>query len=132
MEDTQRLKLHYVAAIAHKEVFTQQLNILLSMRGRVRWRRGARARSIWVRPWLHSERRRQFGIYGQLMLELRREDPRTFKKFYYGRSFEIQGRHFLCKCPNNIANFYCHQTINFFAECKLCEKYECQGDIKFR
>ena len=51
MEDTQRLKLHYVAAMPYKEVFQQQLNILLSMRGRVRWRRGARARSIWVRPW---------------------------------------------------------------------------------
>ncbi len=30
---------------------------------------------------LHPERRRQFGIYDQLMVELRREDPRTFKKF---------------------------------------------------
>ena len=57
--------------------------------GRIRWRRGARACSTWVRPWRHPERRRQFRIYDQLMVELRREDPRTFKKFHYGRSFEI-------------------------------------------
>ena len=35
MEDTQLLKLHYVAAMAHQEVFQQQLNIQLFMRGLV-------------------------------------------------------------------------------------------------
>ena len=103
MEDRSRYATpeiaYNVAAFAHQEVFQQQLNIHRFIRGRVRWRRGARACSIMVRPWLHPERRRQFGIYDQLMLELRREDPRTFKKFHYGRSFEISKQ-----CPNNVAN----------------------------
>ena len=81
MDDTQRMKLHYVTAMAHQEVFQQQLDIHRFIRGRIRWRRGARAHSIWVRPWLHPERRRQFGIYDKLMVEPRREDPTTFKKF---------------------------------------------------
>ncbi|KAH3692577.1 hypothetical protein DPMN_193125 [Dreissena polymorpha] len=79
MEDIQRLKLQYVAAIANQEVVQQQLNIHRFLRGRLRWRRGARARYIWRRQWLHSGRRRQFGIYDQLMVELRSEDPGTFK-----------------------------------------------------
>ncbi|KAH3848120.1 hypothetical protein DPMN_090469 [Dreissena polymorpha] len=72
MEDMQRLKLQYVAAMANQEVVQQQLNIDRFLRGRLKWRRGARARTIWIRPWLHSGRRRQFGIYDQLMVELRR------------------------------------------------------------
>ena len=83
MEDTQRLKLHYVAAMAHQKVFQQQLNIHQFIKGRMRLRRGARAHSIWVRPWLNPVRRRQFGIHDQLMVELRREDPRAFKKFLH-------------------------------------------------
>ena len=70
MEDTQRLKLHYDAAMAHQEVFQQQLNIHGFIRGRMRLRRGTRARSIWVKPWLNPERRRQNGIHDQLMAEL--------------------------------------------------------------
>ena len=54
MEDTQCLKLHYVAAFAHQEVLQKQVNIHRFIRGWVRWRRGARACSIWVRPWLHQ------------------------------------------------------------------------------
>ena len=81
MDDIQRLRLQYVAAMAHQEVFQQQFNIQQFIRGQFRWRRGARARRIWRRPWLHPDRRRQFGIYDQLMVELRREDPRTLKKF---------------------------------------------------
>ena len=75
MEDIQRLKLPYVAAMANQEVVQQQLNIHRFLRGRLRRRRGARTRNIWRRPWLHPGRRRQFGIYDQLMVELRREDP---------------------------------------------------------
>lgn len=81
MEVSENLMLQYVAAMAHQEVFQQQINIYKFIRNRLRRRRGARARRIWIRPWLHPERRLQFGIYDQLMLELRREDPRTFKKF---------------------------------------------------
>ena len=71
----QRLRLQYVADIAHQEVFQQQLNINQFFRCRFRWRRGARARRIWRRLWLHPERRLQFGIYDKLMVELIREDP---------------------------------------------------------
>ncbi|KAH3787798.1 hypothetical protein DPMN_165927 [Dreissena polymorpha] len=81
MDDIQRLKLQYVAAIANQEVVQQQLNIHRFLRGRLRWRRGAKARNIWRRPLLHSGRRRQFGIYDQLMAELRSNDPGTLKKF---------------------------------------------------
>ncbi|KAH3874894.1 hypothetical protein DPMN_038150 [Dreissena polymorpha] len=80
MEDIQRLKLQYVAAKANQEVGQQQLNIHRFLRDRLRWRREARPRNIWRRPWLHSGRRRQFCIYDQLMVELTSEDPGTFKK----------------------------------------------------
>ncbi|KAH3849445.1 hypothetical protein DPMN_091847 [Dreissena polymorpha] len=81
MKDIQRLKLQNVAAMANQEVVRQQLNIHSFLRGRLRCRRGARARNIWRRPWLHFGRRRQFGIYDQLLVELSSEDPGTFKKF---------------------------------------------------
>ncbi|KAH3696803.1 hypothetical protein DPMN_084280 [Dreissena polymorpha] len=81
MEDIQRLKLQYVAAMANQEEIQQQLNIHRFLRCRLWWRRGARARNIWRRSWLHSRRRRQFGIYDQLMVELRSKDAGTFKKF---------------------------------------------------
>ncbi|KAH3740395.1 hypothetical protein DPMN_047101 [Dreissena polymorpha] len=80
MEDIQSMKLKYVAAMANQEVVQQQLNIHRFLRGRHRWRREARARNIWKIPWLHSGKRCQFGIYDQLMVELRSEDSGTFKK----------------------------------------------------
>ena len=73
--------LQYVAAMAHYQVFQQQVNIRQFIRGRIRRRRRVRRRHIWTRPWLHPDRRRQFGIYDQLMVELRREDQRAFRKF---------------------------------------------------
>ncbi|KAH3734778.1 hypothetical protein DPMN_041225 [Dreissena polymorpha] len=81
MEYIQRLRQQYVAAMANQEVVQQELNIHRFLRGRLRWRRGDRARNIWRRPWLHPGRRHKFGIYDQLMVELRREDPGSFKKF---------------------------------------------------
>ena len=36
-------------------------------------------RNIWVRDWI--VRRPQLGIYDRLMVELRNEDPRAFKRF---------------------------------------------------
>ncbi|KAH3690908.1 hypothetical protein DPMN_191205 [Dreissena polymorpha] len=81
MEDILRLKLQYVATVTNQEVVQQQLNIQRFLRGRLRLKRGARACNIWKRPLLHAGRRRQFGIYDQLMVELRRVSPGTFKKF---------------------------------------------------
>ncbi|KAH3788173.1 hypothetical protein DPMN_166306 [Dreissena polymorpha] len=39
--------------------------------------RRRRQRRWWIRAWLGPERRRQFGLYDQLMVELRREDQRA-------------------------------------------------------
>ena len=83
MEQIQRLRLQYVAAMAHQEVFQQQLNINQFIGGPHRWWRGARVRGIWRRLWQHPERKRQYGVYDQLMVELRKEDHRTFKIFIY-------------------------------------------------
>ena len=44
---------------------------------RRRRRRGQR--KYWVRPWIG--RRRQFGLYDQLLVELRNEDQKAFKNF---------------------------------------------------
>ena len=40
-----------------------------------------RQRRWWSRAWLGPERRRQFGLYDQLMTELRREDESAFLNF---------------------------------------------------
>ena len=44
-----------------------------------RRRRHRRSCEIWVKPWIG--RRRQCGLYDQLMVELRNEDERAFRKF---------------------------------------------------
>ncbi|KAH3787817.1 hypothetical protein DPMN_165955 [Dreissena polymorpha] len=40
--------------------------------------RRRRQRRWWIRACLGPERRRQFGLYDQLMVKLRREDQRAF------------------------------------------------------
>ena len=52
--------------------------ILLQHRRR---RRRRNDRRWWCRLWLSPERRLQFGLYDQLMVELRREDPASFRNF---------------------------------------------------
>ena len=47
--------------------------------GRVRRRRVARRRAVWVRPWLL--RRPEFGMYENLIQELNREDINGYKNF---------------------------------------------------
>ncbi|XP_066285736.1 uncharacterized protein [Branchiostoma lanceolatum] len=65
------------AVIQHQhDIVNLQLHLL---RERKRRRRRARQRTVWVRPWI--ERRQQFGIYHQLMVELRNEDTRAFQNF---------------------------------------------------
>ena len=53
------------------------------MHAHVLVRRGRRRqrRRWWSRAWLSPERRRQFGLYDQLMVELRREDSQSFTNF---------------------------------------------------
>ena len=38
-------------------------------------------RRWWTRKWLSTERREQFGLYDQLMVELRNEDKNAFENF---------------------------------------------------
>ncbi|XP_048755473.2 uncharacterized protein LOC125666342 [Ostrea edulis] len=82
MEDAARLRVQYLLAMAQNEVL-QQLNLHQFIRGRFRWRRGFRRRRIWRRTWLNPARRRAFSIFDQLLVELRREDSSTFRKFLY-------------------------------------------------
>ena len=58
-----------MAAMTHQEVFQQHIIINQLIRGRLRWERGARVR----RKAASRE------IYDQIMVELRKEDHRTFK-----------------------------------------------------
>ena len=76
MEDAERLRRMYLVAIAQHEIDVFQLNIAQHVHARRRWRRGQRKRQFWTRAWI--QRRRQ---YDQLMVELRREDPYSFKNF---------------------------------------------------
>jgi len=55
MEDIQRLRLQYVAVIEH-QVFHLHIISNQLIRGRLRWRRGARVRRILRRPKMHMER----------------------------------------------------------------------------
>jgi len=79
MEDAERLRRMYLVAIAQHEIDVFQLNIAEHVHARRRWRRGQRKRQFWTRAWI--QRRSQFGLYDQLMVELRREDPYSFKNF---------------------------------------------------
>ena len=71
-----KLELVHAGLSLHRHLL--QLRVLLYA-----WedqqRRGRRMRTIWVREWL--SRRSQFGIYEQLLEELRREDVVAFKIF---------------------------------------------------
>ena len=89
-----------MAAMTHQEVFQQQIIINHLIRGRLRWERGARVHCNWQMvssrsgtflncvgtidgkhiAILRRPRTRQFGIYDQLKVEFRKEDPRTFQK----------------------------------------------------
>ncbi|XP_071177272.1 putative nuclease HARBI1 [Mytilus edulis] len=59
----------------------QAMVLLLRERRRRIRRTFRRRRSFWVRPWLATERRLQFGHYDQLMNELRIEDEPSFLNF---------------------------------------------------
>ena len=82
MDCALRLQLQYQAAILQAELNLQNANldVYAYLRLRRRKRRGRRRR-WWLRVWLGPERRRQFGLYDQLMDELRREDEKSFLNF---------------------------------------------------
>lgn len=77
-----RLALQYRAALLQAQLHLQHAQ--LDMRAHVlarRRRRRRQRRRWWSRAWLSPERRRQFGLYDQLMVELRREDSQSFTNF---------------------------------------------------
>lgn len=65
---------------AHLEL--QNVNFrLLQLQRRRRRRIRRRQRRIWAHAWSGPERRREFGLYDQLMVELRNEDEKAFVNF---------------------------------------------------
>ncbi len=83
MECRDRVALQYRAAILRAQVNLQQAEVDMYVyleQKRLRRRRGG-GRPRWSRLWLGPVRREQFGLYDQLMVELRREDPVAFKNF---------------------------------------------------
>ena len=69
-----RARLRYQTALIQARLNLNVANINLIA---VERRRRRRQRRWWTRQWLSPERRRSFGLYDQLMTELRREDRRT-------------------------------------------------------
>ena len=78
MEDEARVRLQYALAM-FVDHHVRAVNIYQFVRTRYRWKRGQRRRGYWTRPWIL--RRRQFGLYDQLLVELRNEDRAAFKRF---------------------------------------------------
>ena len=73
------MRLHVQCQVALIQTQIDLLDANLNIYAHVQNRR--RRRRLWSRAWLGSERRRQFGLYDQLMIELRREDQKSFVKF---------------------------------------------------
>ena len=77
----ERLRILYM--LAHLQRQRDQLNLDLALhvqrRQQIGGRPGLRRRGVWIRGWIR--RRQQLGVYHQLMVELRQEDPTAFKNF---------------------------------------------------
>ena len=80
MEDPERLRRVYMLAIAQHELDVLNLNIAEHIEGpRPQRRRPRRRRQCWTKSWILM--RKEFRLYDQLMVELRREDPSSFTNF---------------------------------------------------
>ena len=78
LDDPDRLRIQYeIAVLQHQQDLVELTLHQVDVIRRRRKRRGHRR--FWVRPWIG--RRRQFGLYDQLHLELRNEDQASFKNF---------------------------------------------------
>ena len=79
MDCPEWIRQMYMLAIAQRKRDQIDLDIAHHIRRRQQRRvgRGKRGRCAWTRGWV--KRRREFGIYDQLMVELRREDPKLKK-----------------------------------------------------
>ncbi|KAK7098249.1 hypothetical protein V1264_002589 [Littorina saxatilis] len=79
MEDPARLRREYQLAVLQHQHDLIDLTLYQVRASRRRRTRGERGRRNWVRPWIG--RRRQFGMYDQLMVELRNEGHASFTNF---------------------------------------------------
>ncbi|XP_060561053.1 uncharacterized protein LOC132720846 [Ruditapes philippinarum] len=79
MECRVRARLQYQAAVIQARIDLLDANVdIVAYENRRRRRRLQR----WLsKAWLGPERHRMFGLYDQLMMELRREDQRSFTNF---------------------------------------------------
>ena len=78
MDDPDRLRIQYgIAVLRHQQNLVELALRQVDVIRRRRKRRGHRR--FWVRPWIG--RRRQFGLYDQLLVELLNEDQESFKNF---------------------------------------------------
>ena len=78
LDDPDSLRIQYeIAVLQYKQNLVELGLHQVDVIRRRRKRRGRRR--FWVRPWIG--RRRQFGLYDQLLMELRNEDQASFKNF---------------------------------------------------
>ena len=80
MAEENQLELHAEVFRAQVNFIDVNFNILRNLQI-LRDRRRRKRRQMWTKAWLGPERRRQFGLYDQLMVELRREDTAAFTNF---------------------------------------------------
>lgn len=79
MDDPERLRQEYQLVVLQHQYDIIELALHQIRANRMRKRRGQRRGRVWVRPWIG--RRRQFGLYDQVLVELRNEDQASFKNF---------------------------------------------------
>ena len=74
MDDLARLKKEYELEVLRHEHLCIRVQLMLKRHRRRRMNR--QRRRVWIRPWVR--RTEEFGIYDQLLVELRREDTASF------------------------------------------------------
>ncbi|KAK6190989.1 hypothetical protein SNE40_002741 [Patella caerulea] len=78
MADPESLRREYQIAVLRHQNDLIDLALYKMRAKRIRKRRGQR-RKNWIRPWIL--RRREYGMYDKLLVELRNEDPISFTNF---------------------------------------------------
>ena len=77
MDDLTRLKKEYeIEVLGHEHLC---IRVQLMLQRHRRRRRNRQRRRVWIRPWVR--RMEEFGIYDQLLVELRWEDMASFVNF---------------------------------------------------
>ena len=77
MKCAERLRRHYILAVLQHDCIQTEIALHAYMYIQTRRRRrGQRNRTCWVKPWI--QRRREYGLYDHLLVELRREDQTEF------------------------------------------------------